>query len=109
MSHKFQTRRLITAERATYVAPSQVPQGKSLEDEVFQSMFVSPRDFKPATTIIQTAGQRNVYFDVKEAHNKMMQTYEEEVMKLSFNNKGDEIGRKFLSDLFFSVAYTVLF
>ena len=81
MSPEFETRRLLTAERATFVAPSQVPQGESLENEVIQSMFFSPRDFKLATTIIQTAAQRNVYFDVKEAYNKMMQTYEEEVMK----------------------------
>ena len=105
MSHKFQTRRLITAERAAYVAPSQVPQGESLEDEVFQAMFVSTRDYKPATTVIQTAAQRYVYFDVKEAHDKMMNKYEDEVSKLSFNNKGDEIGKKFISDLFFSVAF----
>ena len=105
MSPKFKTRRLLTAERATFVAPSQVPQGESLEDEVFQSMFVSPRDFKPATTIIQTATQRNVYFNVKEAYNKMMKTYKEEVMKLSYNNKGDEIGKKFISDSFFSIAF----
>ena len=105
MSPEFETRRLLTAERATFVAPSQVPQGESLEDEVFQAMFVSTRDFKPATTIIQTAAQRDVYFDVKEAHDKMMNKYEDEVSELSFNNKGDEIGRRFLSDLFFSVAY----
>ena len=107
MSPEFETRRLLTAERATFVAPSQVPQGESLDDEVFQSMFVSPRDYKPATTIIQTAAQRYVYFDVKEAHDKMMRKYEDEVTKLIINNKGNEIRRRFLSDLFFSVAYNL--
>ena len=68
-------------------------------------MFFSQRDFNPATTILQTTGQRDVYFDVKEGYNKMMKAYKEEVMKLSFNNKGDEIRKKFISDLFFSISF----